>query len=438
MFARLTSICTVAVVALAAPTASQVPTRADSLERELARLRAQVDSLQRLLEELVRERRDTTRAADALAQLRAAAQQAAAQVEAPVDTTAQQPSRTRNLSLLNPEVSVTGDVVTQFTSSQDARDRGGVTPREFEFSFQAPLDPYTRTKIFASYHEDVPIMGHPEMHSGEGEEGTEEHGHGGFEIEEAYVYWVGLPGAIGLKAGKFRQEVGLYNRWHTHALWEVDRPLPHLVFFGEDGLIQTGFGLTLPSLALGPSTQTVTLEATSATNETLFGEGGDWSVLGRLQSFWDLSSAAYLQMGIAGVSGENKDAELQSRLLQLDFAFRWAPPNRSLYQAFHLKGEWYYGEKEISGENENGKGAYLQINYRASRRLTLGARGDYLYGFENFDDTYQLVPSLTWWQSEWLYLRMQYNHVKPRFSSTGHTVLLQLVWAMGPHKHENY
>jgi hypothetical protein len=388
---------------------------------------------------LISERRETTEAVDELAALRAAAQIAAADVQAGADTAVEQVSRTRDLSLLNPEISVTGDVVGYYTRAAEEPNRIGMVPREFEFSFQAPLDPYTRTKIFAAYHEDVPIAGVPEAHAHEGEAQEDGPGHGGqFEVEEAYVYWVGLPGAFGLKAGKFRQQIGLYNRWHTHALWEVDRPLPHLVFLGEDGLIQTGAGLTFPSLTIGPSTQTLVLEAAAASNEALFGEAGDMSFLGRFQSFWDLSPAAYLQLGATGVYGENQDEDLESRLFQVDLAFRWAPPNRSLYRAFHLKGEWYYGERQIADETEIGKGAYLQLNYRANRRLILGARGDYLYDFEDFDDTLQLVPSLTWWQSEWLYLRLQYNYVKPELEPSNHTVLLQLVWAIGPHKHENY
>ena len=424
---------------------AQEPERTDSLELEIRALKAQVDSLQRVLERLIREGQDTARVSDELAALRAAAQAAAAGAAPTADTTAPQVSRTRNLSLLNPEISVTGDVVGHYTVPAEGRNRAGAVPREFEFSFQAPLDPYTRTKIFAAYHEDIPIAGLPEVgHENEGEEGpgeeagADEHGHGGFEIEEAYVYWVGLPGAFGLKAGKFRQEIGLYNRWHTHALWEVDRPLPLTVFFGEDGLIQTGASLTFPSLALGPSTQTFIVEGTSASNDALFGEGGDLSVLGRFQSFWDLSAAAYLQIGATGVYGENEDDALKSRLAEIDVAFRWAPPNRALYQAFHLKGEWYYGEKEIAGQTEAGKGAYLQLNYRAGRRLIFGARGDYIYDFETIPDIYQLVPSITWWQSEWLYLRLQYNYVKPSADAGSHTVLLQLVWAIGPHKHENY
>ena len=417
--------------------------RTDSLEQEVRKLKAQLDSLLRILERLVSEGQDTTEVRDELAALRAAAQAAAAGIQVGTDTTTPQESRTRDLSLMNPEISVTGDVVGYYAVPAEGRNRAGAVPREFEFSFQAPLDPYTRTKIFAAYHQDVPIAGLPDSHGhGEGEGGEEDeedgHGHGGaFEIEEAYVYWVGLPGAFGIKVGKFRQEVGLYNRWHTHALWEVDRPLPYQVFYGE-GLMQTGAGLTFPSLTLGPSTQTLIVEATAATNEVLFGEGGDMSFLGRFQSFWDLSPAMYVQVGASGVYGRNRDEELTSRLGQVDLAFRWAPPNRSLYTAFHLKGEWYYGEKEIAGEKETGKGTYLQLNYRANRRLTFGARGDYVYGFEHLLDTYQVVPSITWWQSEWLYIRLQYNYVKSKTLQGNHTMLLQVVWAIGPHRHENY
>jgi hypothetical protein len=397
-----------------------------------------------MVRELIRELRDTTEVVDELAALRAAAQAAAEETRTVVDTSVQQRSRTQNLSALNPEISVTGDAVAHFTAPSAERNRVGATAREMEFSFQSALDPYARTKIFAAYEEELPIAGYPEEgheeHADSIADGGEEagHGHGEFHIEEAYAYWVGLPGSIGLKAGKFRQEIGLYNRWHTHALWEIDRPLPSVAFLGHDGLIQTGVSLTFPTLTTGPGTQTVYLEGTSATNEAMFEHGGDFSLLGRLQSFWDLSSSAYLQLGATGVYGENRDQSLESRLLGLDFAFRWAPPNRALYRALHIKGEWYFSEKEELGEGVTRQGGYAQANYRLNRRLILGVRGDYLEGLENDSDIFQLVPSITWWQSEWLYLRLQYNHLKHEGESTHRSVLLQLVWAVGPHKHETY
>jgi hypothetical protein len=435
-----TKICALTLFAASlapATSVAQEATRADSLEQIVRALMARLDSLERVLEQLVREGQDTTRATDELTALRAAAQAAAQQAQADIDTTEAQVSRTRNLSRLNPEISVTGDVVGSFTSPADERNRLGVTPREFEFSFQSALDPYTRTKIFAAYEEEFPIAGFPEA-GHEGGEAEGEQGHGGFHVEEAYAYWVGLPGSIGLKAGKFRQEIGLYNRWHTHALWEVDRPLPTVIFLGEDGLIQPGVGLTLPSFSTGLATQTITLQATAASNEAMFEDGGDMSFLGRFQSFWDLSPSAYVQFGTTGVYGENEDAALQSRLLGLDFAFRWSSPNRALYQAFHLKGEWYFSNKDEAGIAATGSGGYAQANYRLNRRLTLGARGDYLHSTEDDPAIHQIVPSITWWQSEWLFLRLQYNYLKHAGENANHTVLLQLVWAMGPHKHESY
>ena len=441
LFAYAIVLCLAAVAPLQG---QELTTRADSLARELQLLRVQVDSLQRLLYQMIRESHDTVQVVDELAALRAAARAAAENARPGIDSVSTQRSRTQNLSALNPEISVSGDVVAHFTAPADERNRVGATPREFEFSFQSALDPHTRTKIFAAYEEELPIAGTPE--GGHEDHGTGDaeaadeggHGDGSFHVEEAYAYWVGLPGSIGLKAGKFRQEIGLYNRWHTHALWEVDRPLPAVAFLGHDGLIQTGIGLTLPTLTTGPGTQTVVLEATSAANEAMFEHGGDFSLLGRLQSFWDLSTSTYFQFGVTGIHGENRDESLEARLLGLDVAFRWAPPNRALYQAFHLKGEWYFSERQEAGEALRRQGGYAQANYRLNRRLIVGVRGDYLGGAEESPDIYQFVPSLTWWQSEWLYLRLQYNHLKHQGESVNHSVLLQLVWAMGPHKHETY
>ncbi len=278
---------------------------------------------------------------------------------------------------------------------------------------------------------DFEIAGFPE------EEGAEEE-HGGFEIEEGYMYWVGLPGGFGAKVGKFRQEIGLYNRWHTHALFEVERPLATVSFLGEDGLIQTGAAVTLPSFTLGPTTQTITLEATRASNDVLFDGGSQLSYLGRFQNFWDLGGSAYLQLGATGVYGQNDEAEIESKLLGLDFSFRYTPPGRALYQDFQLKGEWYFAEQDVGPETFTGNGGYMQANYRASQRWILGARGDYVNRFEVAPDIYQFAPSLTWWQSEWVRIRLQYNLLKPDGEASNHTVLLQFVWSMGPHKHETY
>jgi len=408
----------------------QEPERTDSLEQAIRILKARVDSLRLVLERLVRQAQDTSEISDELANLRAAAQAAAGEAEA-ADTSGEQQSRTRSLQSLNPEISVTGDLVGSYLAPAAGESRPTATAREFEFAFESALDPYTRTKVFVSYEQPVEIAGYPE-HQGQEDPG-------GFDIEEGYLYWVGLPGRFGLKAGKFRQEIGLYNRWHTHALLEVDRPLPIVAFLGHDGLIQTGVSMTLPSLDVGPSTQTAWFEVTQQSNDVLFGDGNQMSFLGRLQSFWDLSSSTYLQLGASGVYGEDGGDDLENGLVQIDASLRWSPTNRSIYQGFQLKGEWYWVEKKVSGIESRGNGGYVQANYQASRRLFFGLRGDYVHGLTAGEpDLYQLVPSITLWQSEWVYARLQYNYLQPEGGSGNSTVLLQIVWAMGPHKHETY
>jgi hypothetical protein len=413
-----------------APAAAQQQERTDSLEREIRELKARLDSLQRLLEELIRLGRDTAEVSDELAALRAAAQ-AAGEAGAQQDTTTQE-SRSRNLSILNPEISVTGDVVGYYLNADGEDGSFGAVPREFEFSFQAAVDPYTRTKVFVTYEEEVPIAGFPEDEEGD------EHGNGRLHLEEGYLYWVGLPANLGLKVGKFRQEIGNYNRWHTHALFEVDRPLPSVVFLGEDGLIQTGLDLVSPSLTIGPSTTTAFFELTAGTNEALFRGSGEPSYLGRVLSFWDLSPSTYLQVGGTGTYGQNSGDTLETTLYELDFAFRWAPPGRALYQDFQLKGEWYWVKQAVNGAGPWRRGGWAQANYRAGRRWIFGARADYLSGAAGEPDIVQLVPTISWWQSEWVRLRLQYNYLKPEDGGGNHTVLLQFVWAIGPHRHESY
>ncbi len=401
-------------------------TKADSLEARIRELEARLDSL---LAELVRGRADSAaRAAAAeLEALREAARAAAGEQKQDTAGT----SRTSNLNILNPEISVTGDILGLYVAPAEGNNYVTAVPREFEFSFQAALDPYTRTKIFVAHEEDFEIAGLGE------EEGEEEGGHPAVEIEEGYIYWVGLPG-FGLKAGKFRHQIGLYNRWHTHALLEVDRPLATVAFLGEDGLIQTGVSIDLPVLMLGPSTQNLTVEATRGSNHALFEEGKEPSFLASFTSFWDLSAASYLQLGATGVYGENDDAGLRSRLLELDFSFRWRPPGRGLYKDFALKGEWYFANKDFGEEEMKGNGGYLQANYRLNRRWVLGARADFLDDYGEQPDILQLVPAVSWWQSEWVRLRLQYNYVKPKNGGDNHTVIAQVVWAVGPHKHETY
>lgn len=419
--------------------------RADSLDRRVSELESRVDSLLRIVERL----RDRVPAADtaddAVADLRAAARDAAREAEADTADEARGGSRTRSLQALNPEISVTGDLVGNWAGRSSGADVTTFTPREFEFSFQAALDPYARTKIFLTREEEFEIAGLEGALAGSRPDFVEagEGGHGdGLDLEEGYLYWVGLPAGLGLKAGHFRQEIGRYNRWHTHALLEVDRPLAAMHFLGEGGLIQTGVGLTSPSLTTGAGTHQLTFEATRGDDAVLLDGGDELAWLGHLNSFWDLGPETYLELGTTALRGGHdgvaEGTDLDTRLLAFDAALRWKPAGRGLYRDLRLAAEWYLAEKDYGGTRLSGHGGYLQANYRLDRRWIAGARADWLDGFGDGPRRFQLAPHLTWWQSEWVRLRLQYNYLDTLGGDADHTLLLQTVWSFGPHRHEHY
>ena len=410
--------------------ADSLESRVVEIEGRLHQLEARIDSILSALARGVAAAQPEPDTVSELAALRAAAAAAAAPIQEEQERKGAETSRTSALQILNPEITVTGDIVGGYARPSGGSGRASVVPREFEFSFQTALDPYTRMKVFLTHEEDVEIAGVPEAGGDEG---------GGFEIEEGYMYWVGLPLGFGAKVGKFRQQIGHYNRWHTHALFEIERPLVTGAFLGEDGLIQTGGGVTLPSLSAGASTNTATLEVAAGSNDALFDAGNQLTFLGNLQSFWDLGAASYLQFGATGVTGKNDDVSLRrTQLLGLDVSYRWRPPSQARYRDLNLKAEWYFARKDFDLEELTGKGGYLQANYRLGQSWDVGARVDYLDGYGDDPKLFQFVPTLTWWQSEWVRLRLQYNYLRPEGGGDSHTLLLQAVWAAGPDKHETY
>jgi hypothetical protein len=421
---------------------AQNPTT-DSLRAEIRQLLRQVDSLRAAFARLERTVRADS-AADPLAAIRAAAAAAAAAA----DTVAAQPaaapefvSRQRNLSALNPEVSVNGDVFT-FSRSEAARESNFVA-REFEISFISNLDPYSRAKVFVAHHspggEIVPF--------GNEEAGAEDGGE--VEIEEGYVEWVNLPGGAGVAVGKFRQRFGKLNRWHAHALPAQQLPLPHLAFLGEEGLAQTGVSLHWLTPLHGFGTYEVWGELTRSANETRFGESAGLSALTHVNAFWDISPSTYFEIGLSGLTGGYRAAEVDgvpvagapsgSRLVGADFTLDWRPPAEGRYRQVTLHGGVMLSRRVYEESQDlDAFGGWVIGEYKFATRWILGGRYEYT---ENPDDPEQHAwlasPSLTWWQSEFVRLRAAFEVFRGHDDRFGQFVL-QATFAMGPHKHESY
>jgi hypothetical protein len=417
-------LCTLAVamvIVRAPPATAQepAPTQRDSLLAELRALRVRLDSLEQVVGELRAKHGDTTEVVDELAALRAAA--AAAAAEADTTRGAEAPSQGGGLlNRLNPEISVTGDV--RGSVSRPGPQTDVFEVREFEFSFQAALDPYASTKVFLAWED------------------------GRVDLEEGYLYWSGLPGGIGVDLGRFRQQLGKINRVHLHALPESEYPLVTRTYFGEEGLIGDGARLywMAPFAGLGRAAHELWGEFTVGGNDVLF-EGGDrLSFLGHLNNFWQLSRSSFFQFGLTGRWGEHPDEDLESRVLGADLRFTWRPPGRELYRSFTVRGEVYGARKRRAGDGNTRYGGYLGAEYQFGRGWFTGARFDYVERLEGPSGIHDwaIVPHLTWFQSEWVYLRGEWqHHSSPGLDEARETsdrFLIQVVWAVGPHKHESY
>lgn len=437
--ARSTALGALLVLALLPRDAAAQAPAVDSLRAQIRALEARLDSLRAAVARIEGRAPVAADTGDALARIRAAAAAAAG-----ADTAAatQQPQtfegRARNLNLLNPEISVSGDVLA-FVNSERT-DSDNFVPREFEFSFISNLDPYSRAKIFVAHHlhgGELPPFGHDE------EEGEEEHG-GEVEIEEGYVEWVGLSGGLSVALGKFRQRFGRLNRWHAHALPAQQLPLPYLAFLGEEGLAQPGVSVHWLTPLRGLGTWELWAELTRSSSEPLFGESTAPSVLGHVNAFWQLSPATYFEVGVSGLAGDHDAADplddaFDSRVFGVDATFDWTPPARSRDRQLTLHGSWLVNRRAFdAGGTSDAHGAFVIGEYKFARQWIIGARYEYTENPEAPDESAWLVaPSLTWWQSEFVRVRAAWELLDRPNERLGQFVL-QTTFAMGPHKHETY
>ncbi|NOX16740.1 MAG: hypothetical protein GXO87_00445 [Chlorobi bacterium] len=341
----------------------------------------------------------------------------------------------RSLQAINPEISVTGDQFALFTANENKyypELKSGAYFRVLGIHIQSNLDPFSFAKVAVEIN--------PE----------------GIELGEVYATWTKFLPQISLTAGKFRQQFGVVNRWHAHSLDQFDFPLAMTTILGADGLNQTGlsFDWTMPSITADANS--LILQITNGQNDNLFaGEVFTFpSVLARFKNYWDLSRNAYLELGFTGMYGRNKSPIYDSAGTQtgenngttllggLDLTYFWEPLNQALYKSFIWRSELYYGNKELYNDRITALGGYSYIEYKFAEQWQAGARFDYTQPFEIDNSSkysYQIVPYITYWQSHWVKLRLQYNYLNgTEYPEAVNTIRLQLVWAVGPHKHDRY
>jgi hypothetical protein len=366
------------------------------------------------------------------------------------------------LQKLNPEISISADMLLgviidgkgRFYAGVDDRSHIGI--REVGLQIQHVLDPYSTFKSAINF---IPEP-EPEV-----------------EVEEIYITWFGIIPSLSLSVGKFRQNFGIINRWHGHDLDQTDYPMALTQVLGEGGLNQTGFVIKWFMPPLLAHANELTLEITNSDNETLF--AGEFfsvpSVLAHLKNYYDVTENTYIELGLSGIWGmNNKRGYLdendrladedwrQTWTAGADLTIHWSPLERAKYRSFTWRTEGYFVHKETTSfpndiatgwaESDGDRiswGAFSYIDFRLGASWFIGVRGDMALPTVRVEDkvAWDVVPYLTFWQSEFVYLRLEYQHgdripsVRPDDTielRTDDRVMLQIDFAAGPHKHDKY
>jgi hypothetical protein len=362
-----------------------------------------------------------------------------------------------NLRKLNPQISVSGDLVATFTNQDDVRRTTDIDMRSWELNIQSYLDPFSKFKSTIPVDSD-----------------------GNVEIEEMYFTRYNAFGDINLDLGKFRQQFGVINRWHGDALDQINYPLPLQYILGDDGLSQTGMSVDIPLPDMGDATQILTVQITDSENDHLFGGEtmGNPSMLFHAKNFRELDEASYFEFGVSGLFGWNDewqvgppatpqqiDDALGTQVYGADFTYVWEPVQTAMYRNLEWRSELFFLNRDIyapnvttgSRDSLEAWGAFSYLQTKVDRNVYLGIRGDY-YNADSkaYADTYpgtinpfaytasnayvwQVSPYVTVWQSEYVRFHVEYSYTDGHtIQEPGHTVGLQAVFAAGPHKHERY
>ncbi|MGM9992985.1 MAG: hypothetical protein ACI376_09140 [Candidatus Bruticola sp.] len=363
--------------------------------------------------------------------------------EAPQEATAQASGQQPDM---NPNISLVLLGGGQLGGQEDSSTKNSFFIQEAELQLSAPVDPSTRLEAtFAAHQNESP------------------------ELEEAFIQYMGLSGGLQLRAGQMRTEFGALNSTHTHALPQIDRPLPYTEFLGEEGLSTPGVELSwlLPTPWYSKISTSVTsrIEGHSHNGEeaeeefALFPNEGKHNPMfsARWENMAELNDDTTLTLGLSHASSSIDSEHIRSSSINgADLTLKWSP-TADPYREFIWRSEYMQAhqsyqtnrteEIEEMEEHEhhsmlkdkNLSGWYTYLAYRCNKNFRLGARYEEAESpLVEDGKTKRFSTFAEYIANEWNSIKLQYNRTSPSWQPSYNELLLQWNVVIGPHGAHKY
>ncbi len=308
-----------------------------------------------------------------------------------------------------------------------------ISLRETELALQGVLDPYARADFFITFEDG-----------------------GAPTIEEGYVTWLYLPFGLQAKAGIFRTNFGKINRTHRPEISQTDYPDHIKNLLGAEG--QKEPGISVSKMLPNPWDIYSELTGEILTPSDEGAKGRDQIYLAHLKNFFAITNNTSIELGLSFQTRDISDTDVttltkrnfRQTMEGIDLTYTWRPAGQRLYKSFIWQSEFFASQREVGSFDVNGFtedvkdinsiGLYTFGEYQLTRRVFAGLRFDYSqFPMNDNDSEWSISPYLTFWQSEFTRLRLEYSH-KERNSDTSpveegeNALTLQATFSIGSHR----
>ncbi len=322
-----------------------------------------------------------------------------------------------NNRVLNPDIGVNALFLNQVSELERSDD--GFKLREVEVQFSADVDSYfTASALIALENED---------------------GEFGVNPEEVYAQTINIPN-ISLFVGKMKMPFGKHNQLHAHAFPFIDRPLINLEILGEEGLTDTGMGISwmLPISWFSE----FTFFLVQGSTEELFGSKNKGSkvVVSRWKNLWDLNDATTLEWGVSFADGPNRSGR-HTTIYGSDLTLKWQPTKWGKYRSFEWLLEFMGTKNRTLNSQGEIAGFVTHFRYKFKQRWWVQYRYDYL-GLERERDASVIqrhTALISFFPSEFSGIQLQVEELNSGYRDQDEKrVALQFNMSLGAHPAHAY